>query len=290
MNIQSISLISFKGKRNNNQNFDNFKEYYLDKGNDSFFKESLASDMKVGEGMSNEVFKIPDNNSFLLRVNKYVKNPLDKILLKEAVDDFPHINIGQKIAHLNPNASIVITQKGIPCGIRHFNGAQIVKPIKEEVPFFINYLKTVSQFPQEAYDNLAFEIKQIYEKCSQFDFANPENILYDEKTKSFNIVDIEKKLKTRFINCDIIIPTALLDYENYFDMMKMSNSVQKDDILNFSAKIIKKSNNAYYKYNKISIEFPVDMYSIWRGLKHGKERATKFFRMKEIIKAMSLHF
>lgn len=44
--------------------------------------------------------------------------------------------------------------------------------------------------PQESFNELVNKVKLLKSKGVEVDFMNPENVLYDEATKKFSIVDL----------------------------------------------------------------------------------------------------
>ena len=287
MKINLSNKIAFKGIRESGQTYENFREFFDRKDSVKVLRESLAPEFKAGEGFSSTVYHIPGNDTFMLKVDKFEAAPLKKISLKPEKDYFPELNLGQKIASLNEFASVIIRQNGIPCGIKHFENKKYQYVTKADLPDFIDYLRKVSEFPQESYDDFEKEIKTIHKRLHMFDFVNSQNVLMDENSKAFNIVDIIKRKTTRFLNCDLVMPMALLDFQNYSRFLLLANDTEKNKIYELSQKIIKKSRKAYYRQNRFSQHLMIDFYANFIGIKNGKELTNEFFKVKKIIKSIS---
>ena len=287
MKINLSNKITFNGRRENWQNYENFREFFDQKDSVKLLKESLSPEFKAGEGFLSTVYSICENDTFMLKVDKFQDSPLKKISLKQEKDYFPELNLGQKIASLNEFASVIIRQNGLPCGIKHFENKKYQQVTKADLPDFIDYLRKVSEFPQESYDDFEKEIKTIHKRLHMFDFVNSQNVLFEEKTKSFNIVDIIKRKTTRFLNCDLVMPMALLDFQNYSRFLLLANEEQKMQIFELSKRIIEKSRQAYYNQNRFSQNFMIDFYANFIGIKNGRELTNEFFKMKRIIKSIS---
>ena len=280
------SRITFSSRRESHQTYENLKNFLDRNDSEKILRESFSLEHKIGEGFLSEVFKIQDVPDFVLKVDKFQKNPLLNINPVRAKDYFPELNLGQPLAHLNKSASILVRQSGTPCGIRYFENKQNKKVTQPDVQRFIEYLKKIDGYPQAAYDNFEKEIKTIYERNHMFDFVNSQNVLADSSKKAFNIIDIIKRRTTRYQNCDLVMPMALLDFQNYPDFLKMANAEEREKILNLSSGIVNKSKNAYYAHNKRSFEFFFDFYGHFIGIKNSKEITSKFFEMKRIFKSL----
>lgn len=287
MKLNLSDKIAFTGRRESWQNYENFREFFDKKNSITILKEALSPELKVGEGFSHVVYSIPENDTFMLRVNKFQDAPLKTISLKKEKDYFPEFNLGQKVASLNEFASVIVRQKGVPCGIKNFENKQYQQVKKTDLPNFIDYLRKVSQFPQESFDNFEKEIKTIHKRFHMFDFVNSQNVLFEEKTKSFNIVDIIKRKTTRFLNCDLVMPMSLLDFQNYSRFIMLADDEQKNQIFELSKKILEKSNKAYYSQNKFSQNLMINFYANFIGIKNSKHLSTEFFKMKKVLKSIS---
>ncbi|MBS5861003.1 hypothetical protein KID03_06180 [bacterium] len=280
------TAVTFGGKRNPDHNFENFCEFFNKNDGEKIMRQAISPELKAGEGFLSKVYSIPENDAFMLRVNKFEQNPLKTINLIKTKDYFPNLNLGQPIARLNPHAEILIKQEGLPCGIKHIDSNNCSNVFKEDVEPFIAYLKKAASFPQFAYDEFEKEIKIIHKNSHMFDFVNSQNVLFDEKAASFNIVDIIKRGWTKFNNCDLVMPMALLDFQNYSRINNFANNIQKAEIKDLSVQIIKKTNNAYYKNNKISPNLLLDFYANFIGIKNGRWITKEYFKMKKIIKTI----
>lgn len=69
-----------------------------------------------------------------------------------------------------------------------------------------------------------------------------------------------------------------------------ADSAQKEEILDLSAQIVKKSQNAYYKQNKYSQNFLLDFQANFIGIKNGRWITKEYLKMKKILQAISCKF
>ena len=145
MKVNLSDKIAFNGRRENWQNYENFRDFFEQKDSVTLLRESLSPDFKAGEGFSSRVYSICGNDTFMLKVDKFEAAPLKKISLKQEKDYFPELNLGQKIASLNEFASVIIRQNGLPCGIKHFENKKYQQVTKADLPDFIDYLRKVSE-------------------------------------------------------------------------------------------------------------------------------------------------
>jgi len=191
------AAINFSGR----QSFNDFSKWLKDKklSPEAFIKSVKESNIYLGEGTSCKVFGIPGNENYV------VKFPLKNVEvgpLKEVLDEFPELNIGQAIATIG-NIKISKRQSGIEAGIPY--KARQTGGI-ENVFTYLKHLSRTANMPQSAYDELAFTFKKLNEHDLYFDLANPNNILVDEKNKKFNLVD------------DLTEITHEKDYNNFLSL------------------------------------------------------------------------
>lgn len=159
--------MTFEGKRENSQRFANFEQFYKSycaENSDNLVTNSMRDENLRGEGFKNSVYRIPENDKFLLRVKKRSQNPSQIVGLQKVVDSFPELNLGQRVAKLNDDVTVIVAQSGTPCGNRHWEGSKLLGINKTDLPIFVNSLEKISKFPQYAYDNLAKEVKLIFKK------------------------------------------------------------------------------------------------------------------------------
>ncbi len=228
MRINYYNNYSFTGARLPHQTFESFQEYANKNAFLENFPDFITSDNFVNEGRFNSVYRIPDNPDFLLRIKKI---PSGKPFtgFGPIVDEFPKLNVGQEIARLGKDVTVVVFQTGKPCGIRHHIGDKLFPINKQDTKQFVNYIQTISEFPQNAYNDFVEEVK-IVSKPRKIDWFNPQNVLYDENKKCFNIVDISFNGRLGSMMSPILLKAQLCDYVNIFKVLKMSNEQEKHTI------------------------------------------------------------
>ncbi|MCM1009762.1 MAG: hypothetical protein NC390_02640 [Fusobacterium sp.] len=238
MRVNNYNSFSFGGARLAHQSFENFRDYAVKNNFLENFPQLINPDNFVNEGRFNTVYRIPDNPDFLLRVKK-IPQPKNNAGFGPVVDVFPNLNVGQEIARLNDDVTVVIFQAGKPCGIRHHVGDMLFPVNQNDIKQFLNYIETISSFPQRAYDDFVEEAK-IVSKPKRIDWFNPQNVLYDEANKCFNIVDISDKGRLGSVMSPMLLKAQLCDNVNLFDILKMSNEQEKQRIIKAARTVIQK--------------------------------------------------
>lgn len=261
--------LSFRGPRLPNQTFETFEA--LAKRTDflSHAKDIIADTANyIDEGMNNVVFKIPDIEGFLIRIKKKnIPYPQFYPRMQKSVDDFPSINIGQKVAEVGDGISVIIKQGGTIHGIRTwYNVRAGLKPIEESLIEYMSKLHKLASLDQSAFDEFAKEIKIIKKTGYNFDFYNPKNILVDEK---INIVDVEKdglQKHLKFLSKEFLL-FSLVDKINILKFYKAANPAQKAEIKELVNIIKTKTFKAAQKESISQKHILVKIYHLYVDLK-----------------------
>lgn len=234
--IKTQNSLNFSGPRLPHQTFEEFEKFAKETDFLNNLPNILENSNPFARGGQYNVYNIPNNDTFLLRISKklYIPKEIPKqAQLKKAVDAFPNNNLGQKVAKIGEQISVIIKQSGEPNGIEDWQG-RYWQPYfsKSLLPEFIDKLKTVAGMNQEAYNTLGEEVKLIVKKKKSFDYFNPQNVLIDKQNQAFNIVDVEenefrRNVKLNSHNC---ILHSLLDEQNFMKAYKASNEEQQKEI------------------------------------------------------------
>lgn len=234
---------NFSGPRLAHQSFENFEKFAKNTNFLDSIENILVKENYIGEGATHTVYKIPNNDTFLIRI-PFSEVFKKKASLKKSKDTFQNNNLGQKIATIGKNIEIIIKQTGEPNGIKKWLKVfELNKFPEEELPEFIENLKKNSQMEEKAYNTLAEEIKLVKKKGKSFDFFNPQNILRDKDKQSFNLVDIgdefyfKKRVAISSYDC---ILYSLLDENNFTKAYDLANDTQKKEMQNYGHEIKEK--------------------------------------------------
>jgi len=151
---------------------------------------------EIGRGGNATVFEIPSVKDYLLRVeNKALRainrKMTDDLLLNVQIlnDVFEGRNYGQRVISLHPNIQILKRQEGTPAGVpsRSFLWRQKDGPAVEM--YEANLMRS-AQMPQETYNQLINDLIYINNLGFNFDPSKTNNLLVDEKSQTFNLVDL----------------------------------------------------------------------------------------------------
>jgi hypothetical protein len=250
--------LNFSGPRLPNQTFEAFQSWaektdFLSSIQNIFEKKNF-----MDAGSQNYIYKIPNNDTFLLRVSQKISLPKllsEKLSIKKSIDPFRQNNFGQEIALVGDNISVIIKQTGRPNGMKKWVKSYTKNLFsKKDIPEFIENLELVAKMDQNAYNTLAKELQLLFRKKYSFDHINPRNILIDEKMQIFNIVDIApfKKLfhKISKGNSSNYILMTLMDQRQILKAFDLSNKKQKIKI-KLAAKQIKNKTKIASKFSSL---------------------------------------
>lgn len=261
--------VSFGGPRLPNQTFETFEALAKRTKFLSHAKDIIADTANyLDEGMYNVVFKIPDIEGFLIRIKKE-NMPSLKFYpsMQKSVDDFPSINIGQKVAELGEGISVVIKQNGTIHGIRTwYKVREGLKPVEESLVEYMSKLRKLASLDQSAFNEFAEEVRIIRKAGYNFDFYNPKNILVDDK---INIVDIEKdglQKHLKFLSKEFLL-FSLVDKINILKFYKAANPAQKAEIKELVDIIKTKTFKAAQKQSIPQKHMLVKIYHLYMDLK-----------------------
>ena len=180
---------------NDDKSFDEFVKFSQRNG---FVKrKSLKGDL-IGRGDEAKVYKIDGTNKWVIK--QYNRSELIPARITEPTvsklhDISPELNIGQAIAEVNTPINstfaahhfILKKQEGKPIGIPVELSTNFTA---EKTKRYLNSLHTLANAPESTYDKLVKDIKYIDEQGLKIKAGNPSNVLYDEKEKQLNFIDV----------------------------------------------------------------------------------------------------
>ena len=213
--IQNSKSIKYKSVQNNKQEsiqrFDNIPAFYgrdLVKTNplpdeirskmpkgfsiQDLIKMAQTEENKLGQGANSIVYAIPHLDDYALKVlNKDDPNKID-------MSEFPSdVNLGQPVWQDEKNPRILILKRidgkehSIPNWSRTVNTPPL-QVTKEQSREFAKQLSTISNMPQETFDQFAKDVKVLSDKGYKLDSINPNNLLVDEEKQQIHIIDYFK--------------------------------------------------------------------------------------------------
>ena len=178
-------------------------------------KDIISNEENVlGNGFSNTVYQIPENDEYVLRVGNSSKKEIEEQLKDSKIEiikngsDNLQGNYGQQIAELkleNSYARIEVLKKqqgktyGVPptAVIYEENGNLRAG----EVPYedisrkeqYEKSLAAIAKYPVSSYEKLIEDILRAQRAGYAFDFENANNFMYDNKTQSINMIDLVRR-------------------------------------------------------------------------------------------------
>ena len=152
---------------------------------------------KIGQGYSHIAYNIPG------KPDDSINNSVQSI--KNVEDAQLKVNIGQPIVEISfpcddgtiQTVEILKKQEGMPFGVMPYDAMlkednNIEYSSKELKEKYAISIADLAEFPVESYEKLIDTIQEA-SRCNYcFDFLNSNNILYDKKSKSINIIDLDK--------------------------------------------------------------------------------------------------
>lgn len=285
--VKGHNNLNFSGPRFSHQSFETFEKFAKETGFINNILATFKPENFVDAGGKNNVYSIPGNDDFLIRVSKKILIPTKRLELKKLEDPFPDKNLGQKIASLSKNISVILKQSGKANGITDWHK---VKFKKEHLPEFITSLKSVANMPQTAFNDMAEEIKFLQAKQHLFDH-NPRNILIDEKKQAFNLVDIEPCPKRKLIRKIILNRSSnymlfgLIDQRNLLTAYGLADKDQQNQIQIYAKEVYKKTRIATKPILKQN-EFLFCMKLKCSSIKHRNNAYQKYKEFKTFLNSL----
>ena len=184
----------------------------------SWFKSQTYGSLKnilnnraneIGRGYFHIAYNIPKEKDLVIRTKRSFninQHQNSDISIKDTEDKSLKINIGQSLASIiftNRNSKkqqeieILRKQNGEPVGVKPYEIVRKKMSIeeyssKEMKEKYAKSLQALADFPVAAYEKLIDTLQEA-SKCNYcFDYINSNNLLYDTKTKSINVIDLEK--------------------------------------------------------------------------------------------------
>ena len=166
---------------------------------------------EIGRGYYHIAYNIPQKHDCVLRIpRKFNLNRFKNadVEITDNEDKNLKINVGQKLAAVklkdpqtgkSVELEILKKQQGKPFGIMPYvayNKAKATvnmpnydsKEMKEKHRASV---EAIAKFPVSSYEKLIETVQEAAKSNYSFDFINSNNILYDEKTQSINLVDLD---------------------------------------------------------------------------------------------------
>ncbi len=168
---------------------------------------------QIGHGNHSVVYKIPDNDNFVIKVPIYF--PVEKIekfkLAGNIENDKYKINIGQPLASINcrdcndmfrGNISILKKQNGFSLGVPPYKALsdELGNMREGELPYehplrLEHYEKSLSKLanmPVSTYTNLISEIQDAAQYNLYLDHYNTNNLMLDEENQTIGLIDMDE--------------------------------------------------------------------------------------------------
>lgn len=168
----------------------------------SSITQFMTSKNLLGLGNANRAYSIDSYPNFVLRVPKSFVPQNDTIFFYKPISpELQEYNFGLPIVNLGHGVEILNKVEGesnsIPNWINQMKkSVYYSEPVgKSDAKTFLNNLIKISNFPIEAYVDLAKKFKSLNDTPYTPDFLNPNNILVDFKNKKFNVIDLWKNGK-----------------------------------------------------------------------------------------------
>ena len=240
-----------------------FNKAYPNSSMSSVCRQIIQNNKELNHGNNKRVYNIPQMPDYLIGY-LYKKKPLDEELpIHEIPNKLPKYNFGQEIAGNGYDLIVMKRINGITAGCP----IEMIKSMHEKdkatpeiAQEYLSKLKLIKDFPQEAFDDLAEQVKYILDNNKFFDFLNPNNLLIDTEKKQLHIIDLfsdytNNRLTQYLEQRDCSKPglhellCLLLDSRHQFDYLSQMNQNDKREVIVITYKILKKCLKACEKTN-----------------------------------------
>ena len=256
--------------------------------------KNIKPENVIGSGANSTVYKFDSKllNNWVLKEDKKIFTVPCKKLFEQTEDVLYGFNMGQEIAKSGSKYRILKRIEGIahsvPNWSQKISSGSIVN--YSESLNFLNSLKKLQNFPQEAFNNYALELKKLEDKGFKQDSINPNNILIDYDKQIIHIIDFFKACDPSHINSSQDLICVLLDFslfKNFYEQLSLN---ERKLIIGYSKNIIKKCNiaalNAGLKQDEqIYLNFlsNVDKWFGFKLINNGGNYRSRYDSMKKIL-------
>lgn len=288
--VKSPNNTAFKGAQSTNS-----ANSFIKWAQDTKFTENqlteilLNPDNIIGSGFSNTAYKIPGNDSYILRVltssaSRINPSNIPNAKLKDTKDKNPEINIGQKVAEIeipgeytadSITVEVLKRQNGESIGVQP--PETLCNDFGDPLPDVISYedysrkekyartIHKVAQLPVESFEKLISDFTKASEAGYHFDHLNSNNLLVDSEDESINLIDMSigsgKPVKPNYSNLLYsltnisYLQTYISKYPNPVSDEDKNTSIE--DTINIISKFMEAMQNQGAKFDRDleSIEF-----------------------------------
>ena len=211
----------------------------------------------IGEGNSKIVYKIDGVSDYVLAASKrsdYLTGSGNSFI--PVPNTLQKYNFGQAIATNGHGLQILRKVEGQEHSLDNWHrfGLQGFAVNKKQAEQFCSKVSEISALPLISYEQFALKLKYLNEKSIRVDSLNPNNILYDEKSKSINVVDLidNKKALTRLsqpLNGKRDMISMILDSVMHKKIIEALNHIEQNELSYLSKIIIDKCKMASENVN-----------------------------------------
>ncbi len=250
--VAGVAAVAMHNKNSAKNLFKPFKEElfnfaaYLQKAKEANIKSAqdyMANCVEkniIGTGQNSKVYKFsnPLMNNWVIKIN-IKHNDYENSFYQNLVqipDEFEGYNMGQAIAGLGDRIQILKKINAQPHSIKDWsNHRKNCAPIKqEEATKFLDDIKQIAKFPQEAFNEYAQKLKLLEDKGYKADSFNPNNYMIDYKAQKFYIIDFYKYDVDAHLNTKYDLFCPLVDYPNFERFYNVMNDAQKAEYVNLT--------------------------------------------------------
>lgn len=164
-------------------------------------------------------------------------------------DEFRGMNMGQEIARIGNRVHILKRINGKPHSFENWSKhrAEGTKITEEDASVFLDDVKKIADFPQEAFDDYAKQLKILDDKGYKADSFNPNNYLIDYENRTIHIIDAYKYDVDAHLNTSYDLFCPLVDYPNYSRFYDVMSEKEKAEYIDFTEAIFEKCMTAAEK-------------------------------------------
>lgn len=199
----------------------------------------------MGMGANSEVYKLPYLDDYVLKVlNKDDPNGVK-------IGEFPdYVNLGQPVWQDDKNPRLIILKRvhGQPHSIVDWSDViwdkelQAPKNVtRNAATSYLNKVVNLAILPQEAFDDVANQVKLLSNKGYKVDSINPNNLIvgYDE----IHIIDyfkVKPEEKDVYQNCSYDLIAIMLDFTLLQEYIENLRRDERDELKTYAKMIYEK--------------------------------------------------
>lgn len=199
----------------------------------------------MGVGANSDVYKIPYLDDYVLKILN--KDDPNGVKIGEFPDD---VNLGQPVWQDDNNPRMMILKRvhGQPHSISDWSETMWDKELqapknvgRNGAISYLNKVVNLAVLPQEAFDDVARQVKLLSEKGYKVDSINPNNLIVgDDEIHIIDYFKVKPREKDVYQNCSYDLVAIMLDFTLLQEYIENLDRSERDELKKYAKMIYDK--------------------------------------------------